>query len=46
MAGYGGVYYSIQDRDIRVYFLNPGAQLPVRTRDGMACGLAWGRRRE
>ena len=39
-----GVYYSVNDRDIRVYFPNPGAQLPVKTRTGMERRLAWGRR--
>ncbi len=30
----GGVYYSINDQDIRVYFPNPKAQLPVKVRSG------------
>lgn len=42
----GGVYYSINDRDIRVYFPNPGAQLPVKTHTGTVRRLAWGRRLE
>lgn len=40
----GGVYYSIHDQDIRVYFRNPKAQLPVKVRSGDAITLAWGRR--
>jgi len=42
----GGVYYTIQDRDTRVYFPNPKALLPVKTRTGDIKTLAWGRRRE
>ena len=42
----GGVYYSINDQDVRVYFPNPKAQLPVKTRAGGTGTLAWGRRRE
>ena len=42
----GGVYYSINDRDVRVYFPNPKAQLPVKVRTGGIGILAWGRRRE
>ena len=42
----GGVYYSTSDRDIRVYFPNPTAQLPVKTRTGDASLLPWGRRHE
>ncbi len=39
-----GVYYSVRDRDTRVYFPNPGACLPVRTRSGSVELLPWGRR--
>jgi len=39
-----GVYYSVNDQDIRVYFPNPKAQLPVVTRTGETSLLAWGRR--
>ena len=42
----GGVYYTIQDQDTRVYFPNPKALLPVKTRTGSIKTLAWGRRRE
>ena len=40
----GGVYYSVNDGDIRFYFPNPKAQLPVRTRSGGTRLLGWGRR--
>jgi hypothetical protein len=39
----GNVYYSVNDQDIRVYFPNPGAMLPVRMRRGGTELLAWGR---
>jgi len=42
----GGVYYTIQDQDTRVYFPNPKALLPVKTRAGSIKTLVWGRRRE
>lgn len=42
----GGVYYSCNGADIRVYFPNPKAQLPVRKKDGEVILLPWGRRRE
>ena len=42
----GGVYYTTQNQDIRVYFPNPKALLPVKTRIGEITTLAWGRRRE
>jgi hypothetical protein len=42
----GGVYYSVNGRDVRVYFPNPGAMLPVRTRRGDTELLAWGRRHD
>ena len=42
----GGVYYTIQNQDTRVYFPNPKALLPVKTRAGGIKTLAWGRRRE
>ena len=42
----GGVYYSASGQDIRVFFPNPKAQLPVAMRGGDACLLAWGRRHE
>ena len=40
----GGVYYLINGQDIRVYFPNPKAQLPVKVRSGGISALAWGRR--
>jgi hypothetical protein len=42
----GGVYYTVNGRDVRVYFPNPGAMLPVRTRQGGTELLAWGRRHD
>lgn len=42
----GGVYYSINDQDIRVYFPNPKAQLPVKSRSGGINTLVWGRRQQ
>jgi hypothetical protein len=39
-----GVYYSISDGDVRLYFPNPRARLPVRTRAGSTQLLGWGRR--
>ncbi len=41
-----GVYYLLNGREVRVYFPNPGAQLPVRTRAGGAQLLPWGRRHD
>ena len=41
-----GVYYTIDGADVRLYFPNPKAQLPVRMRDGHAELLPWGRRHE
>jgi hypothetical protein len=42
----GGVYYSHKGQDIRVYFPNPKAMLPVRAKDGEIQLLPWGRRSE
>ena len=42
----GGVYYSINGQDVRVYFPNPKAQLPVKVRTGGPSLLAWGRRHQ
>ena len=42
----GGVYYSINNQDTRVYFPNPQAQLPVKSRGGSISTLAWGRRHQ
>ena len=41
-----GVYYAANGQDIRVYFPNPAAQLPAKTRGGGTGLLAWGRRHE
>lgn len=40
----GGVYYSINDQDVRVYFPNPKAMLPVLKKNGELQQLPWGRR--
>lgn len=42
----GGVYYTYEGREIRVYFPNPEARLPVLGRQGAVRLLPWGRRRE
>ena len=42
----GGVYYTTGEQDTRVYFPNPKAQLPVKTRTDDIRMLAWGRRHE
>lgn len=42
----GGVYYNHNDQDVRVYFPNPKAMLPVITREKKIELLPWGRRRE
>ncbi len=42
----GGVYYSFEGEDIRVYFPNPKAKLPVMKRGGSLVLLPWGRRQE
>ncbi|HSG10546.1 MAG TPA: hypothetical protein VLB10_02230 [Gammaproteobacteria bacterium] len=39
-----GVYYSCNGQDTRVYFPNPAACLPARTRNGCIQQLPWGRR--
>jgi hypothetical protein len=39
-----GVYYIINGHDMRIYFPNPQARLPVITRGGGTGLLAWGRR--
>ena len=39
-----GVYYSFNGQDTRVYFPNPAASLPARTRSGCIQRLPWGRR--
>ena len=42
----GGVYYTIGEQDIRVYFPNPKAMLPVRKKSGSIDLLPWGRRKQ
>ncbi len=42
----GGVYYTIDDQDVRVYFPNPSAKLPVKKKHGEVTLLPWGRRKE
>ncbi len=42
----GGVYYIIEGEEVRTYFPNPKARLPVRTKAGGLELLPWGRRRE
>ena len=42
----GGVYYTIKGQDIRVYFPNPKATLPVTMKDKSIELLPWGRRKE
>jgi hypothetical protein len=42
----GGVYYTHLNQDFRVYFPNPKAVLPVKTRSGAVELLPWGRRKE
>ena len=42
----GGVYYSHKGQEVRVFFPNPRAMLPVKTRAGDIQLLPWGRRRK
>jgi len=42
----GGVYYNNNGQDIRVYFPNPKATLPVITKTKEIELLPWGRRKE
>lgn len=42
----GGVYYTHNGQDTRVYFPNPKAVLPVKTKGGNIELLPWGRRKE
>lgn len=41
----GGVYYSFNSEELRVYFPNPKAALPVQRKDGSVVLLPWGRRK-
>jgi len=40
----GGVFYTHQGNDVRVYFPNPKALLPVKKKSGEIELLPWGRR--
>lgn len=42
----GGVYYTFDGEDIRVYFPNPKAKLPVGMKGGSTVLLPWGRRKD
>ena len=42
----GGVYYQQNNQDVRVYFPNPTAMLPVKTKHQEIILLPWGRRKE
>jgi hypothetical protein len=42
----GGVYYLINGEEVRCYFPNPKARLPVKKRDGGIELLPWGRRKK
>ena len=42
----GGVYYIINGEEVRTYFPNPRACLPVKKREGGVELLPWGRRKE
>lgn len=42
----GGVYYRHNGQDIRVYFPNPKATLPIITKKQEIVLLPWGRRKE
>ena len=42
----GGVLYQIDGKEVRTFFPNPKARLPVLKRDGSVVPIAWGRRRE
>ncbi len=40
----GGAYFSHKGQEVRVFFPNPKAMLPVKTRNGDCQLLPWGRR--
>ena len=42
----GGVYYKHGGQDVRVYFPNPAAMLPVKRKSGGEELLPWGRRQQ
>ncbi len=41
----GGVHYNHKGQEVRVFFPNPKAVLPVKCRDGDSQLVAWGRRK-
>ncbi len=41
-----GIYYRINNQEVRSEFSNPRACLPVRTKGGALALLPWGRRRQ
>ena len=42
----GGVLYNFNDQEIRTYFPNPKAMLPVLTKSSEVLLIPWGRRKE
>jgi len=42
----GGVYFTHQGKEFRIFFPNPKATLPVRDRHGDSTLLPWGRRQQ
>ena len=42
----GGVFYLDEGRQVRTYFPNPKAQLPVRMKEDHVSLLPWGRRKQ
>lgn len=42
----GGVYFSFEGEELRIYFPNPKAVLPVLRKDGSVALMPWGRRKE
>jgi hypothetical protein len=42
----GGVYFSFEGEELRIYFPNPKAVLPVLRKDGRVVLMPWGRRKE
>ncbi len=42
----GGIYFSFEGEELRIYFPNPKAVLPVLRKDGSVVLMPWGRRKE
>ena len=42
----GGIYFSFEGDELRIYFPNPKAVLPVLRKDGSVVLIPWGRRKE